>query len=147
MKLSLIYKRIHKRAIDNIALLSLHRPTVRQREDNQLFRKSFQSITLDDFSFYIDIIIDSFGESVEKAMNDGIEYIPIPNIGSFRYNHIYKEILDYKKSHVGCIERSEIKDIISKQVDKLKDDKQIEDTIFKADILSILNGQEKENLN
>lgn len=141
MTISKIFKRIKKRAIDNIALLSLYQPTIRQRKDYIDFRNRLQNSTEEEFEFYLQEIVNGIGSSIESAMEKQIDYIVFPNVGSFRINYARKEILDYIETHKGNVVKEEVLNIRNKWIEKTVSDKKNNTKNLYVD-LSKLYGEE-----
>lgn len=141
MTISKIFKRIKKRAIDNIALLSLYQPTIRQRKDDNDFRIILQNSTEEEFEFYLQEIVNNIGSSIESAMEKQIDYIVFPNVGSFRINYARKEILEYIENHRDNIVKEEVLNIRNKWIEKTIQDKQNNTKNLYVD-LSKLYGEE-----
>lgn len=103
--------------MDSIALLSLYASTVYQRKANENFVIEFSELSIEDFETYTNDLIECFGRSVDKAIQEEYKYISFPGVGAFRRSDIRRKIVEFKRSCDGDFTKDDIKQIIKEQVE------------------------------
>lgn len=111
MTISKIFKRIKKRAIDNIALLTFNNVKTYEKQIAEQWQNDFFNLESKELEELISAVYKQQGESISNATIRCVDFIKIPVLGSIRLNRTRLDILALKEEKGINVDESEIDEI------------------------------------